>query len=548
MRRAVGLAVAGCLLMGGAAGAAGELNPWATPVGIERVSVSTSGSPGNHDSIDPDSSDDGRFVTYYSLANNLVPGDTNGEADVFVRDRTANVTERVSVRSDGTEAHGGSSAWPSISGNGRFVAFVSTATDLVPGDTNGWLDVFVHDRLTGETRRVSVSSSGVQANERSTRPSISGDGRFTVFSSDASNLVDGDTNFQEDVFVYDWVTGATSRVSVGHDGSQLSSASYVPDISGDGHFVAYFSGGQVVVADLRSNSRTIESVNLDGTPGGWLSIEPSLSYDGRFVSFTSSAGGLVTGDTNQTLDVFVRDRSAGVTTRVSVSSSGAEGVGGYADRPSISGDGRYVAFFSTFTNLVEGDTNGAADVFVHDTVTHVTSRISALPDGTQSNGYSDYPSFAADGSSVSFWSEGSTLSSGDTNGRADVFVTAVSQRIYTITGDGFLGGNVEQAPAVNVGRAGRTYRLAWQLTDRTGAYVSDLAAVNDATYARVDCSSMTGTTNDVVAEPTGGSGLRYNTTDQLYEYNWKTPSTPGCYRFTIRLRDGATLSALFRLL
>src|SRR5437867_824550 len=188
----------------------GVLAPLATPAGAspgttERVSVDSAGTQGNSFSLDPSISADGRFVAFSSLATNLVPGDTNGAFDVFVHDRLTGTTERVSVDSAGTQGHGNSSE-PSISADGRFVAFSSVATNRVPGDTNAAFDVFVHDRLTGTTERVSVASAGTQGNGSSLDPSISADGRFVAFSSVATNLVPGDTNGKEDVFVHDRLT------------------------------------------------------------------------------------------------------------------------------------------------------------------------------------------------------------------------------------------------------------------------------------------------------------------------------------------------------
>ncbi len=195
------------------------------------------------------------------------------------------------------------------------MAFQSFATNLVSGDTNGQLDVFVHDRQSGATERVSVDSG----NNGSYAYSISADGRCVAFSSDANNLVSGDTNGDSDVFVHDRQSGATERVSVDSAGAQ---------------------------GNLDSNS-------------------PSISADGRYVAFWGWASNLVSGDTNATADVFVHDRQNGATERVSVKSAGAQG-NGRSDDPSISADGRCVAFHSWATNLVSGDTNATEDVFVRD--------------------------------------------------------------------------------------------------------------------------------------------------------------------------------------
>src|SRR6185436_2049194 len=200
-------------------------------------------------------SDDGRYVAFDSLAGNLVPGDTNGKRDVFVRDRQAGTTTLVSISSTGTQG-GADSGGPVLSGDGRYVAFWSRAAVLVPDDTNVAPDVFVHDRQTGTTIRVSVDSAGVQGNDDSYPTSISRDGRYVAFTSLATNLVPGDTTGAQDAFVHDLVTGSTIRVSVDSNGA----------------------GGQ-------------------GGPHG-SSFLPKLSGDGRYVVFQSEATNLVPGDTN----------------------------------------------------------------------------------------------------------------------------------------------------------------------------------------------------------------------------------------------------------
>jgi len=176
--------------------AAAPLVAHAAPGITERVSIASDGTQGNNMSGRrgaPASSANGRFIAFDSLASNLVVGDTNGTTDVFVRDRQTGTTERVSVGKNKSQANSFSSA-PSISADGRFIAFASFASNLVRGDTNGTTDVFVHDRQTGTTERVSVDSAGAQANDASTDPAISGDGTLVAFFSAASNLVPNDTN------------------------------------------------------------------------------------------------------------------------------------------------------------------------------------------------------------------------------------------------------------------------------------------------------------------------------------------------------------------
>src|SRR6266511_706579 len=210
------------------------------------VSVASDGTQGNDPSSGPATSSDGRVVAFHSIATNLVAGDTNAEIDIFVRDRQTAETTRVSVASDGTQAND-LSVLPAVSGDGRYVAFESDATNLVTGDSNVRRDIFVRNRQTPETTRVSVASDGTQANDLSVLPAVSGDGRYVAFESDATNLVTGDSNVRRDIFVRDRQTAETTRVSVASDGTQGSSEfgfSQGADasISADGRFVAFQAG------------------------------------------------------------------------------------------------------------------------------------------------------------------------------------------------------------------------------------------------------------------------------------------------------------------
>lgn len=351
-----------------------------------RASVDPSGVEGNNDSAWPTISADGRFVAFESKANNLVSGDTNRKLDVFVHDEVTGGIDRVSVDSYGTEGNRASST-PSISGDGRYVAFQSNASNLVPSDTNSTIDVFVHDRVTGITERASVDSSGAEGNSSSIAARISSDGRFVAFVSYASNLVPGDTNSVTDIFVHDRTTAVTERVSVDASGAE-----------GDGNC--------------------------------W---SPSLSADGRFVAFESFSSNLVAGDTDGANDVFVRDRTLGLVERASVDSSGAEENGG-SFSPSISANGQVVVFSSDASNLDAGDTNRMTDVFVHDQTTGVTQRIDVDSFGAQTNNYSyTFPaSISEDGDVVAFGSDASNLVPGDGNGAGDVFVHVRSTGITEI--------------------------------------------------------------------------------------------------------------------
>jgi hypothetical protein len=263
---------------------------------------------------------DGRYVAYLSMDN------PNFQFRLFVRDRTTDTDTPITVSTSGGEPDGNSLLTSSsISGNGRYVAFSSSATNLIQNDTNGVEDVFVYDLQTDEVNRISLALNGGQANGTSYGGSISTNGRYVAFISAASNLVSGDTNGVTDVFVRDLQTSMTTRVSINNSGVQANQASdYV-----------------------------------------------SLSGNGNFVAFRSSATNLVPSDTNGAKDSFVYDRSLGQIRRVSVSSTDTQANG---DTPgdgrgqiAISADGKYVAFSSEATNLVSNDTNGTRDVFVHET-------------------------------------------------------------------------------------------------------------------------------------------------------------------------------------
>jgi len=421
-----------------------------------RVSVDSFGAQAAGDSMGPTISADGRFVAFQSMALNLVSGDTNSNWDVFVHDLSTGVTERVSVDSFGVEGNSSSfSDGPSVSADGRFVAFGSVAWNLVLGDTNGVADIFVHDRLTGTTERVSVDSSGDEANAACDIARVSADGRFVAFHTPASILVLGDTNGASDVFLHDLTTGATVRVSVDSSGTEGDAASGGPSISSDGRYIAFGSDATNLVSgdtngapDAFVHDRTTgvtERVSLDssGLEGNGGSFPGAISADGRFVEFHSLASNLVPGDTNGVLDVFVCDRATDLVDRVSVASSGAEanaGSAGYA----ISLDGRYAVFFSDASNLVAGDANNATDIFVHDRLSGLTERISVDSSGAEGNGTSSgVLGISGDGSVVAFQSWASNLVANDSNGAYDIFTRnrCVTDASWTNYGAGFPGTN-----------------------------------------------------------------------------------------------------------
>jgi Tol biopolymer transport system component len=422
---AIGGACAGAALLVLQAAGAG-------PGSTTRVSIAFDSGQGNGASFVPAISGDGRFVAFYSDATNLVANDTNGARDVFVRDLGTGGTIRASVSSSGAEANGDSFA-PALSADGRYVAFSSAATNLVDGDTNDANDIFIRDLQTSTTTRVSVGFDGSQANGGSDQPSLSGDGRLVAFTSVASNIVNGDLNNLRDAFVYDRRTGTAQDVSVATDGTQGDLESATPVLSADGKFVAYSSfadnliaddeneGNDIFVRDLTANTTERVSEYTGHYEGEGDSQRPSISADGRYVAFDSDDWDLVWGDTNDSFDVFVNDRATTVTTRVSVDDQGTQS---NADsfRPSISADGRYVAFYSEASNLVSGDANGSTDVFVYDRRSGATKRVSVAAGGEEASGDSVRPALDGSGRLAAFESDATNLVAGDTNRFTDVFV------------------------------------------------------------------------------------------------------------------------------
>ena len=434
-----------------------------SPGATERVSVSSTGSQSTTAGgiPTPTISDDGRYVTWHSRSEGLVPNDTNDREDVFVFDRNTGTTTRINA--PGNVQPNGPSLFPEISGDGRFVVFGSGASNLVPGDNSNVVtsptaspdatgrDVFVWDRATGAITREDVASDGAEGKCFSVGPAppvgtqvfcgggvalaeatINADGRFVALAANAHNLVPNDTNAQTDIFLRDRQAGTTTRISVTSGGAQaVGGSSLEPDISADGRFIAFSTAAtnlvtsgtsrQVVVRDQLNNTTTQISNATGGAVGNGNSSLPSISADGRWVTFASLATNLVPGDTNGASDVFLHDRQTSTTTRVSVGPSGVQGLNG-SFFPSISGDGRYVAFDSLAGNLVPDDTNGRSDGFVYDRTTGTTSRASLTRNLEQANDGSFFAAPNFDGRYVAFASEAGNLVPGDSNDDVDVFV------------------------------------------------------------------------------------------------------------------------------
>lgn len=396
-----------------------------------RVSVSSDGEQGNDASYFGRMSANARFVVFSSDADDLVPNDTNGLTDVFWRDRYTGETRRVSVSSEGAQADNRSFAG-GVSKNGRTVLFWSHATNLVYADTNDREDIFLHDVPTGETRRISLGARGAQANSGSRSPTMSDDGRWIAYHSFASNLVPDDTNGHADIFLYDAKEDLTTRVGQPTE-AESDDYSLTPIVSANGRFVAFESRAtnlapgdtngttDAFVFDVRRKTLTRVSVSSSGEEGDSQSRTPRVTPNGRFALFHSLAGNLVPNDTNGEFDAFVHDLKKGETTRVSVSNDGAEGDGdSFGNR--LSKNGRFVLFGSRATNLVEGDTNETADVFLHDRKRGTTTRLSQGPEGEEPNADVFAEVMSANGRYVLLRSDASNLVADDTNGEADLFL------------------------------------------------------------------------------------------------------------------------------
>lgn len=358
---------------------------------------------------------------------------------------------RVSVASDGTQANGHSYN-PSISADGRFMAFESDASNLVPDDRNYYRDVFVHDRLTGQTTRVSKTANPSVYELDSKNPSISADGRFIAFESYSVGLVPQDTDSFRDVFLYDRLTGELSLVSVPSDDLPIVSGDE-PSISGDGRYVVFSTSWDgVYIRDRQTNQTSMLPQSPDGMPPNAGSRNPVISENGHIVAFESLATNLAPGDPNTNFDIYVRDLLTGHISRLPL--IGPEGLGQqYEFNSSISADGRYVAFMTNDENVVSNDDNGLWDVFVHDRQTGQTRLISVASNGTQSNGHSEEPSISADGRYVAFESSARNLDSlSELSQRLDIYVhdrwTGETRRI-SVTESGTLGNGFAQQPAIS---------------------------------------------------------------------------------------------------
>jgi WD40 repeat protein len=408
-----------------------------------RLSTDSSGNEANDRSFDAALSQDGLVVAFDSFASNLVSPDVGGFYDIFVKDRTTGLTEMESVSSTGVQGNA-DSLLPFISPDGRFVVFSSLAKNLVASDTNGKYDVFLRDRLMGTTERVSIRGAGVQANDDSFALGVSADGNIVYFESNATNLIGSDTNASGDVFIRNRSAAKTTRVSVDSSGNEGNSFSWFGGMATDASAVCFYSAAtnlisndfnsknDVYLHDLNTGITSRVSADPSGNDANGPSILPRMSSDGRFIVYRSGANNLVANDTNGFVDAFVFDRASGLNDRVSIDSYGNESnndsftvpnPGGVAIQTygGISTDGQFVIFDSQASNLVDNDTNGVTDVFIHNRYTGLTQRVSVDSTGAESNDVALIGTMSNDGSFAAFQSIATNLVAGDTNGASDVF-------------------------------------------------------------------------------------------------------------------------------
>src|SRR6266850_4852721 len=565
-------------------GLAGAFDPATTHPRTTRESVSSTGTPAVGTVQAGSLSANGRYVVFMSNATNLagVAG-----SQVYRHDRTSGTTVLVTVAKNGIASTAGGFA-PSVSADGRFVAFASAGSDFVDGDTNLTMDVFLRDMNNGTTAMVSATQTGAPANTGGALNNVAGarhvsdDGRYVAFSSSATNLVPESSNNKQQVYVKDMLTGLVTRASVDATGAAGNDNSAVPSLSGNGHVVAFRSESanfsplatahtsQVFVRDLELGSTTLESVTSAGAigAGGRPSTSPALSFDGRYVAFESQAQ-LDARDRDGLTgwDVYLRDRTLGTTAFASYTNNTFSGTDSRA--PSISADGRWVGFNSMDDLFVSGDTNHTWDVFLYDRLTATVSLASQNDAGQQVNAAATGPSVSSDGRFVMFVTTASNLVTVPTSAGAQLYVHDMKTNeapVVTLGADQSLDEGVKLSrlasfsdqdastswtATVNYGDGSGSAALALA-ADKTftldhlfkpGSYVVSVAVTDDAAATgtgsfRVTVTNLAPTVNlggavDLTFDPT----LRQSGT-------FSDPGTTETYYATVNYGDGSGGMAL----
>ncbi|WP_210588045.1 PD40 domain-containing protein [Streptomyces sp. GESEQ-35] len=389
---------------------------------IERVTLSATGEQGNGDSYGPQFSADGRFAAFSADASNLVTGDTNGVTDVFVRDLRKGTVERVSVSSGGAQGDQQSSV-QAISADGRYVLFRSNARNLVHWDTPpadaGADDTYLHDRRTGTTQRISAGFDGGSAYAAGAH--MSANARYIAFNAKADRMEEGARDLFGAVYVFDRRTGSTERVS---NPNRPDNPALFQDMSADGRYVLYTqlvprsSYGVTWVHDRRTGTEERVNVKSDGSPAQRYALPATLSADGRTVAFENRDEDLVPGGTPEgASDVYVRDLRTDVTRRVDAGPDGETLPG----RPVLSADGRYLGYEAT-PQLPDG-TRGPTNIYLRDLRAGTTRLVSTSATGGPVTDASLWLTSVSEGAKrIGFSGRSSQLVPGDTNGTGDGFL------------------------------------------------------------------------------------------------------------------------------
>lgn len=386
--------------------------------------TSATGAAANGYAYQPALSPDGNGVAFWSEAINLVPGIATGVRHIYYKNLATGAITVASRASNGTPANG-YSLTPQVSPVGGKVLFSSLANNLVAGDRNNAIDVFEHDLKTGKTRRVSLTAGKGEPNNGSFRAVYAPDGKSIAFASYASNIVTGDKNGVMDVFVRNLVTGAVRRVSIAGkvEGDQDS---FNPTFSADGRYLAFVSGAttfasgipagmlQVYRVKLPSGRPELVSKTPDGKPGNGYSLEPSLSPTGDRVVFETTATNLLPKDTNKVSDIAMKSVGDGSVRRISTNASGGQ-ANGASTRPRFTFDGADVVFTSLASNIVSGDRNGQLDVFIKNLATDKTIALSRTPARAFGTGYSFDNAVAPKARAVAFTTTSTGLVKNDAN-------------------------------------------------------------------------------------------------------------------------------------
>jgi len=450
---------------------------------VELVSVSSEQTQSNGNSFLVSNSADGRYVVFGSDASNLVADDTNGMRDVFLRDRSLGTIERISVDSNELQSLYLSRS-PSVSADGRYVSF-ETLGPLLPGSSAGVFQIYRRDRVTGETHLVSGSSGGVAGNAPSLRSSISADGRYVLFYSSASNLVTGDSNGVRDVFLKDMHTGELEIISKSSSGTPGNGDSFEAAMSSDARFVAFtsmatnLSGSaitrqrHVYLRDRQSGNTRLVSTTSSGVLANQPAFSPALSDDGRYIVYYSKASNLTAGTSGSAIQILLHDTTSGNNVLLSKDASGAEG-NDLSYSPSISSDGNLVAFTSFANNLVPGDNNSVSDVILLDRLNNEMRVITQSESGQLGNGAAiATPALSRSANSIAFSTYANNLISGDTNNVADIFVANLSSNTIPVAragSDQRLQCSGLQTPVTLDGRAsddadGDVLKYVWSLSN-----------------------------------------------------------------------------------